>query len=137
MGYINGSLVPGFGIVTEYYPFTIVDSQGQRWGLSESEAVSWFLPMAVISTVVGYSIGIAADRVNLKGLYLMMMVAQGFGFISVANLGTPLFRMLAIFCLGMSGGCFSTLSSVTLPRFFGSCLFGRYFWRSDDEYGDC
>ncbi|MEO0377460.1 MAG: MFS transporter, partial [Cyanobacteria bacterium P01_A01_bin.17] len=80
--------------------------------------------MAVVSTIVGYSIGIAADRVNLKSLYLMMMVAQGLGFIGVANLGIPLFRNIAILGLGMSGGCFSTLSSVTLPRFFGRAHLG-------------
>lgn len=97
---------------------------GETAGLSESEAVSWFLPMAVVSTVVGYSIGIAADRANLKGLYLMMMVAQGLGFIGVANLGIALFRNLAILGLGVSGGCFSTLSSVTLPRFFGRLHLG-------------
>lgn len=103
--------------------FHIVDL-GKTVGLSETGAVSWFLPNAVVSTIVGYSIGVAADRFNLKLLYLMMMVAQGFGFIGVAHLGNPSFRLLAILGLGISGGCFGTLSSVTLPRFFGRAYLG-------------
>lgn len=103
--------------------FHVVDL-GATVGLSESNAVSWFLPTAIVSTIVGLGIGVAADRVNLRSLYLMMMVAQCIGFIGVANLGLPLFRNLAILGLGMSGGCFGTLSSVTLPRFFGRAHLG-------------
>ncbi|MGF1601289.1 MAG: MFS transporter [Thermosynechococcaceae cyanobacterium] len=103
--------------------FHIVDL-GATVGLSEEGAVSWFLPTAVVSTLVGYSIGVAADRLNLKLFYLAMMMAQGIGFMGVAHLGIPLFRIAAIVGLGISGGCFGTLSAVTLPRYFGRVHLG-------------
>ncbi len=103
--------------------FHIVDL-GATVGLSKAGAVSWFLPTAVVSTLVGYGIGLAADRLNLKLFYLAMMLSQGAGFIGAAHLGIPLFRIAAILGLGISGGCFATLSSVTLPRYFGRLHLG-------------
>ena len=103
--------------------FHIVDI-GAAAGLSETQAVSLFLPMAVVSTSVGYLIGMASDRLDLKVLYLFMMTAQVLGFTGMANVGMTEFRAIAILGMGLSGGCFGTLSAVTLPRFFGRAHLG-------------
>ena len=103
--------------------FHIVDI-GAASGLSETQAVSLFLPMALVSTAVGYLIGMASDRLNLKLLYLFMMTVQIFGFTGMANIGGWMFRAIAIVALGISGGCFGTLATVTLPRFFGRAHLG-------------
>lgn len=103
--------------------FHIVDI-GAEAGLSQIQAVSLFLPMAIISTIVGYLMGVSADRVSLKYLFLFMIVFQAIGFICAANLGIGWLRGLTIVGLGASGGCFSTLSTVALPRFFGRIHLG-------------
>ncbi|MDJ0706219.1 MAG: MFS transporter [Leptolyngbyaceae cyanobacterium MO_188.B28] len=103
--------------------FHIVDI-GAAAGLSETQAVSLFLPMAVVSTSVGYLIGMASDRLDLKLLYVLMMTAQVLGFSGMANIGVTEFRAIAILALGVSGGCFGTLATVTLPRYFGRAHLG-------------
>ena len=103
--------------------FHIVDI-GAEAGLSQMQAVALFLPMAVISTIVGYLVGLAADRVPLKYLFMMMMLFQGIAIACVANIGILWIRGLAIVGLGASGGCFGPLSTVALPRFFGRTHLG-------------
>ncbi len=103
--------------------FHIVDI-GAEVGLSKMQAVSIFLPQAVVSTIVGYLIGIAADRVLIKYLFMVMMVGETIGVASIANFGVPLFQVLTIVGFGISGGCFGTLSAVALPRFFGRTYLG-------------
>ncbi|NET31262.1 MAG: MFS transporter [Cyanothece sp. SIO1E1] len=103
--------------------FHIVDI-GAEAGLPQAQTVAIFLPMAAISTVIGYLIGIAADRIQLQSLFMGMMVFLGLGLVCMAHIGLPGLRSLAIVGLGISGGCFGTLSSVTLPRFFGRTHLG-------------
>ncbi|WP_287525516.1 nitrate/nitrite transporter [Okeania sp. SIO2C2] len=103
--------------------FHIVDI-GAEFGLSQVKTVSIFLPQAVVSTIVGYLMGMAADRVNIKYLFMVMMVGQAIGVTAIANFGVPLFRVLTIVGFGISTGCFGTLSAVALPRFFGRAYLG-------------
>ena len=42
----------------------------------------------------------------------------------MANIGVESFRAIAMLGWGVSGGCFGTLSTVTLPRFFGRAHLG-------------
>lgn len=103
--------------------FHIVDI-GAESGLPEARTVAIFLPMAIASTLVGYGVGIASDRTRLKYLFLGMLIFQGLGLAALASLSTPLGRGLAILGLGISMGCFGTLSTVSLPRFFGRAHLG-------------
>ena len=103
--------------------FHIVDI-GAEAELSQMQVVSIFLPKAVVSTIVGYLMGMAADRVRLKYLFMVMMVGQIIGVASITNFGEPLFRVLTIVGFGISSGCFGTLSAVALPRFFGRTYLG-------------
>ncbi|MDB9528897.1 MFS transporter [Oscillatoria sp. CS-180] len=98
--------------------FHIVDI-GAAAGLPEKQTVAIFLPIGVIATVTGYLIGIASDRIRLKVLFMAMMLFEAMGVASMAHLDNPLLRLLTILGLGFTGGCFGTLSTVTMPRYFG------------------
>ncbi len=98
--------------------FNIV-SIGAEMGIAEARMVSIFVPIAVVSTAVGYGVGIACDRVRIQYLFIFMMVFQATGIAAMANLDTPWMFWPAVVGMGVSGGCFGTLSTVVLPRFFG------------------
>ena len=88
-------------------------------GIAEANMVRIFVPIAVVSTAVGYGVGLACDRVRIQALFIFMMVFQAMGIAAIANLDTAWMIVPAIVGLGVSGGCFGTLSTVVLPRFFG------------------
>ena len=98
--------------------FHIVDI-GATAGLPEKYTVAIFLPIAIFSTMTGYGIGIVSDRVKLRWLFIGMMVAEAIGIAGMAHLNSLVLRSFATIGLGISGGCFGTLSTVTLPRYFG------------------
>ncbi|MGJ3251519.1 MAG: MFS transporter [Elainellaceae cyanobacterium] len=103
--------------------FHIVDI-GTATGLSRTQTVAIFLPIAIFSTLTGYLIGIASDRTHLKVLFIGMMLFEATGIACAVNLGDIWFRGLAVVGLGVSGGCFGTLSAVALPRYFGRSHLG-------------
>lgn len=103
--------------------FHIVDI-GTATGLARTQTVAIFLPIAIFSTLTGYLIGIASDRTHLKVLFIGMMLFEATGIACVVNLGDIWFRGLAVAGLGVSGGCFGTLSAVALPRYFGRSHLG-------------
>ena len=98
--------------------FHIVDI-GAAAGLPEKYTVAIFLPIAIFSTMTGYGVGIVSDRVKLRWLFIGMMIAEAIGILGMAHLDSLLLRGFATIGLGISGGCFGTLSTVTLPRYFG------------------
>ncbi|MEL7226141.1 MAG: MFS transporter, partial [Cyanobacteria bacterium J06576_12] len=64
-------------------------------------------------------VGLACDFVRIRYLFMFMMVFQAVGIASLANLATPWMIVPTVVGMGISGGCFGTLSTVVLPRFFG------------------
>lgn len=98
--------------------FNIV-SIGEEMGVAEAQMVLIFVPMAVVSTVVGFGMGFACDFVRIQYLFTVMMVGQAVGIASLANLDVAGLFWPAVIGLGISGGSFGTLSTVVLPRFFG------------------
>ena len=103
--------------------FNIV-SIGAEMGIAETQMVRIFVPIAVVSTAVGYGVGLACDRVRIQYIFIFMMVSQAIGIATIANLDKPWMMLLAVVGLGISGGCFGTLSTVVLPRFFGRAHLG-------------
>ncbi len=53
-----------------------------------------------------------------------MMVAEATGIFGMAHLDSSVLRILAVVGLGISGGCFGTLSTVTMLRYFGRLHLG-------------
>jgi MFS family permease len=103
--------------------FHIVDI-GTEFNLTESQIVTIFLPIAGVATGVGYGMGLAADRVRLQLLFMVMLFWQGIGFWALTRFDQALFEALTVIGLGVTTGCFGTLSTVTLPRFFGRAHLG-------------
>ncbi|MEL6470899.1 MAG: MFS transporter [Cyanobacteria bacterium J06623_4] len=99
-------------------------SIGEEMGVAEADMVRIFLPISVVSTVVGYGVGIACDRIRIQLIFTFMMVAQAVGIAAIANLNVPGMIVPAVVGLGISGGCFGTLTTVVLPRFFGRSHLG-------------
>ena len=103
--------------------FNIV-SIGAEMGFSQSDIVDIFVPNAVVSTAVGFAVGLLCDRLRLQFIFMFMMVAQAAGIAAVANLNIPEMWGVAVVGLGISSGCFGTLTAVVLPRFFGRAHLG-------------
>ncbi|MBE9063734.1 MFS transporter [cf. Phormidesmis sp. LEGE 11477] len=103
--------------------FNIV-SIGAEMGIAEADMVQIFVPIAVVSTAVGYGVGVACDRVRIQSLFIFMMLFQAAGIAAIANLDIAWMIVPAVVGLGVSGGCFGTLTTVVLPRFFGRAHLG-------------
>ena len=101
-----------------------VVSIGAELGISEARMVTIFIPISVVSTAVGFLVGIASDRVRLQYIFMFMMVGQVVGIGAIANLNLTGMIVPATVGLGISGGCFGTLTAVVLPRFFGRLHLG-------------
>lgn len=99
-------------------------SIGAESGLAEPDIVKIFVPKAVFSTAVGFVIGLLCDRIRLQFIFMFMMVFQAMGIAAMANLAIPGMFALAVVGLGVSMGCFATLTTVVLPRFFGRAHLG-------------
>ncbi|MEL6813683.1 MAG: MFS transporter, partial [Cyanobacteria bacterium J06598_3] len=99
-------------------------SIGAESGLSEPEIVGIFVPNAVVSTAVGFTVGLLCDRIRLQYIFMFMMAFQSMGIAAMANLNIPGAFALAVLGWGVSTGCFATLTTVTLPRFFGRAHLG-------------
>jgi len=103
--------------------FHIVDI-GATVGLLEKQTVGLFLPIGILSTVTGYAVGLLSDRVPLKLLFIVMMIFESVGIAGMAHLDNPALRIVTIIALGICGGFFGTLSTVTMPQYFGRTHLG-------------
>ncbi len=98
--------------------FHIVDL-GAEHGLARASALQLFVPIAVVSTAMGFVVGVAADRVRLQWLVMTMLVFQAAGFYGFAHLADPWLRALAVAGWGLSGGFYGPLTTVAIPKLFG------------------
>ena len=103
--------------------FHIVDL-GAEAGLSEANAVAIFLPIAVVSTLVGLAAGVALDRVAVRYVMMFMMAGQAVMFFGMAHQDEPWLRLVAIVGWGMASGCYGPLTVAALPGFFGRTHLG-------------
>jgi len=103
--------------------FNIV-SIGAEMGIAEADIVRIFIPNAMVSTAVGFVVGLLCDRLRIQFIFMFMMAAQAAGIAAMANLDRPEMWPVAIVGLGISSGCFGTLTTVVLPRFFGRAHLG-------------
>lgn len=93
-------------------------------GLTETEGLSMFLPMALVSVLANVASGWIGDKTKLKYLLMVEMAALTIATVSMVNFGDPAWRALAILCFGISGGLFNNLIGVAWARFFGTLHLG-------------
>ena len=98
--------------------FHIVDI-GASVGLPQKQTVAIFLPIAIVSMLTSYLIGTLSDQVKLRVLFIGMMFFEAIGITGMAHMDSLGLRIIAMVGLGISGGCFGTLSAVSMPRYFG------------------
>lgn len=103
--------------------FHIVDI-GSEHGLTQAAAVGLFVPIAIVSLTMGFAVGVAADRIPLPRLVMVMMLFQTAGFFGFSQLGDPAFRLVGVAGWGLSAGFFGPLSTVAIPSFFGRAHLG-------------
>jgi sugar phosphate permease len=103
--------------------FHIVDL-GAEHGLDRAQSVQLFIPIAVVSTSMGFFVGLAADRVRVQWLVMAMMVFQAIGFYGFAHLSDPWMRTVGVAGWGLSGGFFGPLTTVGIPKLFGRAHLG-------------
>ena len=98
--------------------FHIVDF-GAEVGLTDSEVVRIFVPIAFVSIPSTLIAGWLVDIVSPLKVAAVMSLAQIVMYLTVARIDTPVFAVIAIAAWGVSQGCFAPLTSAALPRLFG------------------
>lgn len=88
-------------------------------GLSGREGFEIFFPMSIIATITGFLAGWYCDKGPIRWLVLFMMACTGLGCYGSIRMESELGYWMTAAGFGLSGGCFSPLSSVALPNFFG------------------
>jgi len=63
--------------------------------------------------------GLASDRWPITRVVVVMLLLQGVGYAATTWFATPWGRSAMIAGIGGAGGCFATLVTVGLPRYFG------------------
>ena len=92
---------------------------GAEYGLERQSIYAVLLPMPVFSISGSFLCGYLCDRFDQRWALLLMMFALAVGLTGVLNLPGLVGRFWIIFGLGVSGGCFSVLSTVAFPHYFG------------------
>jgi sugar phosphate permease len=88
-------------------------------GMSRQQAVSIFLPAAVVAVIVEFSGSWLSDYIKLKYLAMVQLVGVVILSVSLAGLRPGLPVLGVIVGHGLMQGMFGILSNVTWPRFFG------------------
>lgn len=103
--------------------FHIVDL-GAEAGLSETNAVSIFLPIALMSVPIGFAAGAALDRFPVRYSMMLVMLGQCVMFAGMANFGDPWLRAAGIAGWSLGAGFFGPLMTAAMPNFFGRTHIG-------------
>lgn len=97
---------------------------GAEMGLDETDAVSIFLPIAVVSALIGLLAGAAVDRYPIRRLIMVMMAAQTVMFSAMAHFADPVLRLAAVAGWGIASGFYGPLTVAAIPNFFGRTHLG-------------
>lgn len=98
--------------------FHIVDL-GAEAGLDRARAVAIFLPIAFISTPVGFLAGAAIDRLPVRVVMMVMMLASTVMYAGMGFQQIPVVRWVAVVGWGLASGCYGPLTVAALPKLFG------------------
>ena len=104
-----------FGTAATFHILAI----GKSAGYSEIEILGYFVPMAFVAVMANTFCGWASTYTRLKYLLLLMNFAALAGVWGVIKLDTAAGMFFYVGGFGVCGGCFSALSAIAWPRFFG------------------
>lgn len=94
-------------------------SLGVEAELSQAQAVAIFLPIAMVSTPVGFLAGAAADRLPVRALVTLMAIFQIAMCLGMAWFGSLTGWVVAIIGWGIASGCYGPLTFAAMPNLFG------------------
>jgi MFS family permease len=108
------------GLVVTAYAFHIIEIGGEL-DVSTDYILGLFMPAAAVAVGSGFLMAWLTDQsfVRIKYLLCAMALSSMLGFLALAFGEYPSISWLHILGLGISGGCFGSLSSIVYPRFFG------------------
>jgi cyanate permease len=108
------------GLVITAFTFHIL-AIGEELGVSDDFILKLFMPGALVSIISGFAISWATDLsfIRIKYLLSLMGIAGVLAYGSVGFGTYPEIAWLHVLGFGLSGGCFSGLSIIIWPRFFG------------------
>ena len=110
-------------VVSTALTFHIVDLGGEV-GLDEATIVLIFVPIALISIPITLVGGWLADTISVLKLAVAMSAMQLVMYLTVGELGHPVYRIVAIVSWGGASGLRAALMAAALPRLFGRTHLG-------------
>ena len=112
-----------FGLATHALIMTAVafhlTAIGAEAGLDRQGIYSVLLLMPIFSISGSFLCGFLCDRFDQRWSLMLMMVSQAIGLVGLLHLSMLIGKVLTIFGLGVSGGCFGIISTVAFPHYFG------------------
>jgi MFS family permease len=103
--------------------FHIVDF-GAELGLSDSEIVRIFLPIAFVSVPITLLGGWLVVVLSPLIVAMAMCVAQLVMYLTVGHIDATAAAVVAVAAWGFSQGCFGPLTTAAIPRLFGRRYLG-------------
>jgi len=110
-----------FGTAVTFHIVSIFAEAGR----DRTEAFAYFLPQAIVSTVVNVLGSTIVDRARLKPFLLVMLSAFLLGATGLMYLDTHWGYALLIAGFGTGGGLWGVISNVAFIRLFGSLHLGE------------
>lgn len=103
--------------------FHIVDF-GSELGISQSQIVRIFVPIAFVSVPVTLLGGWLVDRIPSIVVAAAMSAAQIVMYVAVSFLDRPSIAVIGVLAWGIAAGCYAPLTSAALPALFGRRYLG-------------
>lgn len=113
------------GLVGTGYAFHVL-ILGSELGVSDDFILSLFMFMAAVSVVSGFVVGWLTDQpfIRIKYILAVMGSALALGCLSLVWGNFTWTSWLVVLGFGLGNGCFSSLSVIVFPRFFGRAHLG-------------
>jgi predicted MFS family arabinose efflux permease len=88
-------------------------------GIEAQQAVKIFLPISVVSVASRFLGSYVSDRISIKYLYIVFLIALILASACLTTLGNPIVRIIAIASYGVGSGLFGMLNIITWPKLYG------------------
>jgi MFS family permease len=111
------------GLLFTAFTFHMAAIAGES-GLERAEAYALFLPMAAFSFLANIVGSWQSDRMRLKWPLCAMMLSQLLCTVGLLQLDSLWGRALCVSGFGVTGGLFTMLVTLFVPRFFGRAHLG-------------
>ena len=107
-----------FSLFSTAFTFHVI-SLGEEFGRPREDIINYFIPMAILSVATNLFCGWISSRTRLKYLLMLMNLAALVGVLGTLTLDSGWGLAGYIIGNGICGGCFSALTGIVWPRFFG------------------